>query len=261
MPKRLNASLTGSVLTAERSIPSTPRSEMMQLLDGASFSAVFESSGEALIVLDSLGTVRRANHRSREMLRFTEARERQKSLSDLISAPSESDLLSWCRRSVASVESKAQQNPHSLDGAFANGFPARFTLRSVLPGSGHLLLCIEDGVLAKRSEEQTHQLEAELSSLLDALEAGVILFDPQGRIRFANARFGQLFGLNLMSKQAGQTIADLESLVAARFRNPKAFSMPWRQFAAGEETPSQDELELMRPARKVFERYSRPVLS
>ena len=103
MPKRLNASLTGSVLTAERSIPSTPRSEMMQLLDGAAFSAVFESSGEALIVLDSLGTVRRANRRSREMLRFTEARERQKNLADLISAPSESDLLSWCKQSVASV--------------------------------------------------------------------------------------------------------------------------------------------------------------
>ena len=70
MPKRLNASLTGSVLTAERSVPSTPRAEMTQLLDGAAFSAVFESSGEALIVLDSLGTVRRANRRSREMLRY-----------------------------------------------------------------------------------------------------------------------------------------------------------------------------------------------
>ena len=34
-----------SVLTAERSIPSTPRSEMMQLLDGAAFSAVFSRSG------------------------------------------------------------------------------------------------------------------------------------------------------------------------------------------------------------------------
>ena len=79
MPKRLNGSLTGSVLTAERSIPSTPRSEMMQLLDGAAFSAVFESSGEALIVLDSLGTVRRANRRSREMLRFTEARTAKES--------------------------------------------------------------------------------------------------------------------------------------------------------------------------------------
>jgi signal transduction histidine kinase/CheY-like chemotaxis protein len=64
-----------------------------------------------------------------------------------------------------------------------------------------------------------------------------------------------------MGKQAGQTITELESLVAARFRNPKAFSRPWKQFAAGEETPSQDELELMRPSRKVLERYSRPVLS
>src|SRR5580704_6840502 len=106
MPKRLNASLTGSVLTAERSIPSTPRAEMMQLLDGAAFSAVFESSGEALLVVDSLGTVRRANRRSREMLRFSEARERQKSLADHISAPSESDLLSWCRRTPSSMQSK-----------------------------------------------------------------------------------------------------------------------------------------------------------
>jgi hypothetical protein len=67
MPKRLNASLTGSVLTAERSIPSTPRSEMMQLLDGAAFSAVFESSGEALLVVDTLGTLRRANRRRNQI--------------------------------------------------------------------------------------------------------------------------------------------------------------------------------------------------
>lgn len=162
---------------------------------------------------------------------------------------------------MASADAKTRHDLHSLDGTFANGFPARFTLRSVLPGSGYLLICIEDGVLAKRSEERTHQLEAELSSLLDALEAGVILFDPYGRVRFANARFGQLFGLNLKGKQAAQTISDLEGLVAARFRNPQAFSTPWRQFAAGEETPSQDELELMRPARRILERYSRPVLS
>ena len=242
-------------------MPASPRVEMMQLLDGGAFGAVFESSGEALIVMDSAGTIHRVNSRSKEMLRYTEAGERQKKLVDLISAPSEIGLLSWCKRAAASADPKGCHNLQSIDGAFANGFPARFTLRSLLPGSGHLLLCVEDGSIAKRSEERTHQLEAELSSLLDALEAGVILFDPQGRIRFANARFGQLFGLNLTGKQAGQTIADLESLVAARFRNPKAFSMPWKQFAAGEETPSQDELELMRPSRKVLERYSRPVLS
>jgi two-component system NtrC family sensor kinase len=261
MPRRLNASLTGSVLTEERSRPSTPRAEMTELLDGAAFGAVFESSGEALIVVDLVGTVRRANRRAKEMLRFTDAREQQKNLADFISVPAGSDLRSWCRRSVAFADPASRRRPHSLDGTFANGFPLRVTLRNVLPGSGHLLLCIGDGVLAKRSEERTNQLEAELSSLLDALEAGVILFDPMGRIRFVNARFGQLFGLNLQGKQVIQTIGELESLVAPRFRNSQAFSIPWRQFAAGEETPSQDELEILRPGRRVLERYSRPVLS
>jgi len=261
MPKRLNAGFTGSVLTAERSSPSTPRAEMVELLDGAAFGAVFESSGEALVVVDLQGAIRRANRRAKEMLRFTDGREPHHTLADFISAPSESNLRSWCKQSVAFADSPPAANPHRLDGAFANGFPLRVTLRSVLPGSGRLLVCIEDGVLAKRSEERTNQLEAELSSLLDALEAGVILFDPLGRIRFANARFGQLFGLNFQGKEALQTIGELESLVASRFRNPHAFSTPWRQFAAGEETPSQDELELLRPTRRVLERYSRPVLT
>jgi nitrogen fixation/metabolism regulation signal transduction histidine kinase len=95
-----------------------------------------------------------------------------------------------------------------------------------MPGSGHLLLCIEDGVLAKRSEEQTHQLEAELSSLLDALEAGVILFDPQGRIRFANARFGQLFGLNLMGNQLGRPLPISKASSRLVFAILKRFPCP-----------------------------------
>ena len=59
MPKRLNSTLagTGGLLTTEHSVPSSPRAEMMQLFDGTAFSAVFESSGEALIVVDSLGAV------------------------------------------------------------------------------------------------------------------------------------------------------------------------------------------------------------
>ena len=264
MPKRLNSTLagTGSLLTAEHSVPSSPRAEMMQLFDGAAFGAIFESSGEALIVVDSLGAVHRANRRSQQMLRLTSGHERRKNLAEFISSPAREDLRSWCKQSAAcGAGPKALRDPCSIDGALDNGFPVRVILRAVLPGSNHLLLCIEDGVLVKRAEERTHQLEAELSSLLDALEAGVILFDPYGRIRFANARFGQLFGLNLKDTQVGRTFGELESLVAAGFRDPETFSIPWKQFSAGDETPSQDELELVRPARRVLERYSRPVLS
>jgi PAS domain-containing protein len=194
--------------------------------------------------------------------RLTGGHERRKNLAEFISPPAGEDLRSWCKQSAAcGAGPKALGDPCCIDGALDNGFPVRVILRAVLPGSNHLLLCIEDGVLVKRAEERTHQLEAELSSLLDALEAGVILFDPYGRIRFANARFGQLFSLNLKDTQVGRTFGELESLVAARVRDPETFSIAWKQFAAGDETPSQDELELVRPARRVLERYSRPVLS
>lgn len=262
MPKRENGNLsgTGSLLRAGRSVPSNPRVEMTQLFDGAAFGAVFESSGEALLVIDSQGTVRRANHRSHEMLRLKSASNPHGNLADFLSVPSCSDFMMWCSNAEVPGDPAKVNKPRSIEGALANGFPVRINLRTVLPGSDGLLLCLEEGSVVQRAEEKSHQLEAELSSLLDALEAGVILFDPSGCVRFANARFGQLFGLDLQSKDQIQTFEDLEGLVAQHFRDPRGFSSPWRQFAAGEDTPSHDELEMMRPARRVLERYSRPVL-
>ena len=188
---------------------------------------------------------------------------RQARLDQLISVAEGFSWHSWLQESASMADEKRDAKefvPRSFEGALANGFPVRMTLRAVLPGSDHVLLCVEDGVVVRRAEERTQQLQAELSSLLDALEAGVRLFDPSGRIRFANARFGQLLGLNLHGSHP-QTHDELEALVAARLREPQTLSHPWKQFMPGEETPSQDELELQRPARKVLERYSRPVLS
>ncbi|HTP44686.1 MAG TPA: ATP-binding protein [Candidatus Acidoferrum sp.] len=263
MGKRLSSDLSrpGSLLADEHSIPASQAAEMMQLLDGAAFGAVFESSGEALVVVDSRGFVRRANSHARQILRFAGGGERQRNLCELVSVPPAAELLSWCKQSASITPPTLPDTPRSIDGAIASGFPLHLTLRTLLPGSGNLLLCIEDGDRTRLAEKRTIQLEAELSSLLDALEAGVILFDPSGRIRFTNARFGQLFGLKLKGAEVIQTFSELEDLVAARFRDPEAFSKPWKQFSSGEEIPSQDELELVRPVRKIVERYSRPVLS
>ena len=263
MGKRLSSDLSrpGSLLADEHSIPASQAAEMMQLLDGAAFGAVFESSGEALVEVDSRGFVRRANSHARQILRFAGGGERQRNLCELVSVPPAAELLSWCKQSASITAPTLPDTPRSIDGAIASGFPLHLTLRTLLPGSGNLLLCIEDGDRTRLAEKRTIQLEAELSSLLDALEAGVILFDPSGRIRFTNARFGQLFGLKLKGAEVIQTFSELEDLVAARFRDPEAFSKPWKQFSSGEEIPSQDELELVRPVRKIVERYSRPVLS
>jgi signal transduction histidine kinase/CheY-like chemotaxis protein len=256
---------TGSLFTGGRGVSPGQRGEMTQLFDGASFGAVFESSGEALVIVDPRGYLHRVNLRSRQMLRLSGERVRGANLAELISVPEGFHWRAWFRESASGAdENKGDQAfvSRHVDGALANSFPIRVILRAVLPGVERFLLCMEDGVVVRRAEERTQQLQAELSSLLDALEAGVILFDPSGRIRFANARFAQLFGLKLglNGSRTLQTHDELEALVAARLREPQALSHPWKQFMQGVEIPSHDEMELHCPVRKVLERYSRPVL-
>ncbi|MFZ0645819.1 MAG: ATP-binding protein [Candidatus Acidiferrales bacterium] len=119
---------------------------------------------------------------------------------------------------------------------------------------------MEEGSLVQRAERKWRQLEAELMTILDSVQAGAILLDPSGRIRFINARFSQYFGMDHRQVQSLETVEDLQILIAPRFRNPESFAAPWRAFAAGQGDPRHDELEMTRPTRRVLERFARPVL-
>jgi len=218
------------------------------------FNVLFDSSGEALVIIDTAGAIQRANRRARELLRLRDAAARHTGLSDFLSKKPGEDLSSLWRHKHRTVQSQ------SLEAALANGFPIRITLRSILPGTHHLLLCIEEGPLAQRADAKWHHLEAELHSVLDSVPAGIILLDPGGRIRFSNARFGQLFGLNARDLGKIAHREALDELLAGRFRNPELFGAPWKSYVEGQPEPGHDELELLRPARRILERFSRPVL-
>jgi hypothetical protein len=56
------------------------------------------------------------------------------------------------------------------------------------------------------------------------------------------------------------TIENLIDLVAPRSRTPETFAAPWKVCAAGQGVPGDDELEMMRPRRRILERFARPVL-
>ena len=103
-------------------------------------------------------------------------------------------------------------------------------------------------------------LEAELRTLLDAVPAGVLLISPAGRIRFTNEKFAQLFGLDFGSISAIKEYKLLAGIVERRFRDAKAFSYRWRASLEGSTEATCDELEISQPARRVLERYSRPVV-
>jgi len=103
-------------------------------------------------------------------------------------------------------------------------------------------------------------LDAELRSVLDTVPAGVLLLSPAGRIRYTNAKFAQVFGLEFHSLSDIEDYESLAALLDSRFRDGKAFSYRRRAHLAGSMESSSDELEVSTPARRVLERVSRPVL-
>jgi two-component system NtrC family sensor kinase len=106
--------------------------------DDAAFAIAFDSSGEALLLLDSSGGIRRANERARELLRLKETDWPTELENFLLSPPAPQMKSFWAKPS-------ALQGLGGLDASLLSGFPIRITLRAILPGSHHLLLCMEEG--------------------------------------------------------------------------------------------------------------------
>ncbi len=132
-------------------------------LDDAAFSAVFDSSGEALLLLDSTGVIQRANKRARELLHLKEV-DRRAELEKLLSGPLAAQMKSFWAQPPPSSE------PRSLNASLPSGFPIRITLRSILPGSHHLLLCMEEGSVV---QIQSRMLQTEKMAAVGQLVSGI----------------------------------------------------------------------------------------
>jgi len=236
-------------LDADEDIVVNARTDTHRSFTDAAFSALFESSAEALVVMDREGSIHRANTPARKMLCRNEGTISR--LGDCLEAqPWAAAVADLCNQSVVS------QAPAARDATLANGRTIRIRLRTILPGSQDLLLCLEAEVGGQRAD----RVEAELSSVINSVQAGIILFDPTGRLRFSNARFAQYFPLDLQDLKQVERFEELEHLLAQRFRDPASFSAPWKSFVAGGAQPKHDELEIIRPANRVLDRFSRPVL-
>jgi signal transduction histidine kinase/FixJ family two-component response regulator len=244
---------------SDANTPAVARSRGLALVTNAALQdftlyAVFDSSDEALALVDGDGVIQRANRRACELMA---AKSDEVVGSRLVSyfahpAGSEFENLYDLARSSQTVA--------RIDGELKTGFPVRVNFRAQLGVGQLLLLCLEEGSLVQRADGKWRQLEAELLSVLDSVQAGVVLVDLAGRLRFSNARFSQYFGLERDQLHATTSFADLENLISQRFRSPEGFAAPWRSFANGEDRPGHDELEMLRPARRVLERFARPVL-
>jgi signal transduction histidine kinase/CheY-like chemotaxis protein len=98
-----------------------------------------------------------------------------------------------------------------------------------------------------------------LRALLESVPCGVLGFDAHGELMLASAPMAGLLGLSPEQLREFHTFDSLVTALAPRFSDPEALAARWRHhFAIGE--ASWDELELVSPARKILERFGRPVL-
>jgi signal transduction histidine kinase/CheY-like chemotaxis protein len=216
------------------------------------FNAVFDSSAEALVLIDADGTIQRANSRARQLLRLQNGKQRM-GLGEIFSGDHPAELSEfWAGR--------AEPLPRSIDAHLGSGMPLRVTLRAVVAGSELLLLCVEEGSIVQRAELRWRQVESELRGILESVQAAIMVYGASGEIRYSNARFGELLGLDLRELRKLRDFDELNGLVSARFRQPEGFAAPWRSFTEAGGEPGHDELEIMRPARRVIERFFRPIL-
>jgi signal transduction histidine kinase/DNA-binding NarL/FixJ family response regulator len=216
------------------------------------FSAVFDSSAEALVLIDPAGTIQQANSRARQLLRLQAGKHRM-GLGDVFSGAHSSELSEFWTR-------PAEPLPRSIDAHLGSGASLRVTLRAVIPGTGHLLLCIEEGSVVQRAELRWRQVESELRGILESIQAAILVYSASGEIRFSNARFGELLGLDLREMRKLRSFDELNELIGPRFRRPGSFAAPWRSFTETGGEPGHDELEITRPSRRVIERFFRPIL-
>ncbi len=211
----------------------------------AGFRAVFDSSAEALLVVDAAGVIQKANRRARETLKMREASLTRSSLNDFVAAIS-ADRLAPLGTGDAPLA------PIGVEAVLSSGSPIRVTLRAVLPGSGHMLLCLDSAWDRGRAERAEAELRASAESI------AVVFFDETGSVRFASQRFREMLALEPGEAAKVKGAADWLAL-GDRFRPPSAFQASWMASKRGENSERRDELEMVYPVQRVLERVARPV--
>jgi signal transduction histidine kinase/ActR/RegA family two-component response regulator len=220
----------------------------------SAFSALFETSGEALLIINTEGVIQRVNGRARGLLRMGDARSRQRDLTDFLSQSKGGQL-------AFLSNAGGRGYAHSVDVSLPTGEPVRVILRSILPDSLHLLLCVEENLSGDQTAEAgASQLDSELRCLLDSVQTGVLLFDLAGLLRFSNPRFGELFGLDGPGLKETKNMDELAAAVSGRCQSPEVLPASWKLFAAGHLEPLREELKMAGPLLRVLERSARPVL-
>lgn len=149
-----------------------------------------------------------------------------------------------------------------IEASFENGWAVQLHMR-VSPFSSQSNdrreISLKDRASQRIRGGSAGYAKRQLETFLDSVESGVVMFDSAERLRAANRRFSQLFGMDLAQLRALKTREALAQSLGQHSVDPESFRARWREIANSGDASSCDEF-LSHPQGRVIERFARPVL-
>jgi len=226
---------------------------------------IIEESHESLIVIDERGKILEAS-RSAAMLLFAPwARMDGTPLEELFSEVARDAVVAWrsgLQRNGSALAQKDTSLP-ALEAALAGGGVIRVSVRSEIAGLAgnetRWIVHVEDEGSQQTLRDSEQRLHAEMTGLLNSIESGVLLLDADGRVRMASDRLASIFGMDSRRFSELGTIDALIDSLSYLFLRPAETAARWHEHVRKGEEASWDEFELVRPSRKIVERFARPL--
>ena len=136
-------------------------------------------------------------------------------------------------------------------------------MRHIAPNDSRASEGMRNALLSSRagavSSEVESRREAVLAAVLESVECGILLFGSGGELWALNDRLAEILGVEAERLRELSSLEQFVEKLAPQFAHGDSVAARWRQrFRNGE--VSRDELELVKPEKKILERCARPVL-
>ena len=226
--------------------------------------ALLDLVSDPLLLLDDAGKITASSRGARELFHrgqtsgLPSASIPSAHFSDLFSGGDRTRLQSWLQQSLDPSAPGDGAEQETEQAELQNGVSVRLRLTPRAPGQPVTVLLQPASAL--ELGRHPDQAEAELQSVLEWLEEGVVLFDSRDNVRAMNTRFEQIAGLPTEQHGKIKTLEELIARLQEQAAEPEPFAESWRALAKGIEGGVREELQMVRPALRILERAARPVV-
>ncbi len=234
-------------------------------------NAILESDSIPKIVIETGGQVAALSRGARELLGQAVSDTNSdkennispcQKISALFQLPDQPKVEAWLQHEQASPPNHRCLNSEAPEVCLRAGTAVRLHAIpfSDVPGTALAAITLEP-LATERSAPQSHRGETQLHNVIEWLEEGVVLFDAHHEIQAMNSRFAQIAGFVPEEASRITNLSGLISRMAEQAAEPEKFANRWRELARGTDSGVRDEIQLLRPAPRVLERASRPIVS